>query len=284
MSLTIENKQREDIIYPIIFTQFQLNAIIIKFISKNLCISMLEVAMKEMIICSIVGIIQIFLSINLIVRRKNIIAIISEILSSLILLFALSDFSINVSDISCQNIALTVLEYLTVKVFLIIFMTIARIYSFYAIKAVARKRKKIGKKRLKLISKFNKARYWPKLKLGIPGQAGKTHVVTRVKFDEKGFPKFKSYYTVKLRRRNYRKTRAQHFYIANKMLYKNVCSSSRVRAKFTKSQIKAMSQGETPNGYTWHHHQDAGVLQLVDEDIHSKTKHDGGYSIWGGKE
>ena len=237
--------------------------------------------MKEMIICSIVGIIQIFLSINLIIRRKNIIAILSEILSSLILLFALSSFSINVS---WQNIALTLIEYLAVKVFLIIFLAIARIYSFYAIKAVARKKKKIGKKRLKLISKFNRARYWPKLKLGIPGQAGKTHAVTKVKFDEKGFPKFKPYYTVKLRRSDYRKTRAQHFYIANKMLYKNVSSSSRLRAKFSKSQIKDMSNGETPNGYTWHHHQDAGVLQLVDEDIHAKTKHDGGYSIWGGKE
>lgn len=240
--------------------------------------------MKEMIICSIVGIIQIFLSINLIIRRKNIIAILSEILSSLILLFALSDFFINISDVSWQNIALTLLEYLAVKVFLIVFMIIARIYSFYAIKAVARKKKKIGKKRLKLISKFNKARYWPKLKLGIPGQAGKTHAVTKVKFDEKGFPKFKPCYTVKLRRRDYRKTRAQHFYIANKMLYKNVCSSSRIRAKFSKSQIKDMSHGETPNGYTWHHHQDAGVLELVDSTIHAKTSHIGGYSIWGGKQ
>ena len=37
------------------------------------------------------------------------------------------------------------------------------------------------------------------------------------------------------------------------------------------------------DGYTWHHHQNAGILQLVDEEIHAKTWHHGGYSIWGSK-
>ena len=67
------------------------------------------------------------------------------------------------------------------------------------------------------------------------------------------------------------------------MLYKNILSSSRLRAKFTRKEIKEFSQGVTPSKYTWHHHQDSGVLHLVDYDVHAKTSHIGGYSIWGGK-
>lgn len=240
--------------------------------------------MNEIIICSMVGIIQIFLSINLIIRRKNIIAILSEILSSLILLLALNSFSIDLRNISWMYIGITLAEYLVVKIFLLIFMTIARIYSFYVIKAVSSKKKKMGKKRLKIISKFNKANYWPKLKLGLPGMAGKTHAVTKVKFDSKGFPEFNSYYIVHLRKKHYRKTREQHFYMANKILFKDICYSVRLRSKFSKQEIDAFSQGETPQGYTWHHHQNKGILELVKYDVHSKTPHIGGYSIWGRKE
>lgn len=32
-----------------------------------------------------------------------------------------------------------------------------------------------------------------------------------------------------------------------------------------------------------HHHQTVGRMQLVKTDIHSKTGHTGGYSIWGNK-
>lgn len=39
---------------------------------------------------------------------------------------------------------------------------------------------------------------------------------------------------------------------------------------------------ETPAGYTWHHHQDIGRMQLVPSDLHAKTGHTGGASIWGG--
>jgi len=35
---------------------------------------------------------------------------------------------------------------------------------------------------------------------------------------------------------------------------------------------------ETPSGYTWHHNQDQGLLQLVDRKAHAKTGHTGGFS------
>lgn len=47
---------------------------------------------------------------------------------------------------------------------------------------------------------------------------------------------------------------------------------------FTKGNVKS----KTPDGLTWHHHQDVGKMQLVDEDVHRSFKHTGGMSIWGG--
>ncbi|EFJ2731733.1 hypothetical protein MK02_003087 [Escherichia coli] len=31
-----------------------------------------------------------------------------------------------------------------------------------------------------------------------------------------------------------------------------------------------------PEGYTWHHHQDSGYMQLVPSDIHDAVRHTGG--------
>jgi len=223
------------------------------------------------------------LSIILIVRRKNAVAIVSEILSSLVLLFALNGFSTEISNILWTYLMITSIEYLCVKIFLVIFMLVARYYSFYYIKAVCLKKKKPNKTKLKIVRAFHNTKYWPRLKLGRPGMADRTNQNTKVKFDSKGFPIFKSYYTVKLQCKDYRKSRQRHFDIANKKLYEEICSNRKLRAKFSKKQIIELQKGETPSGYTWHHHQDAGVLELVDSKIHAKTSHVGGYSIWGGK-
>ena len=237
--------------------------------------------MSEMQLLILVGTCQIVLSIYLIVKRKNGIAVVTEIVSALFAFGMLNDFMLDINNISFVYINWTILEYCCVKLFLVIFMWVARIYSFIAIRSMCNKRKKISKAKMKAFSKLYGVNYWPKLKLGIPAKAGKVHSVTKVKFDLRGFPKFKLYYTVKLRRKDYHKTREQHFYIANKMLYKELASNFRLRLKFSKREIKAFSNGQTPSKYTWHHHQDRGVLQLVDYSIHSKTSHVGGYSIWG---
>lgn len=36
-----------------------------------------------------------------------------------------------------------------------------------------------------------------------------------------------------------------------------------------------------PDGLTWHHNEQKGVMELVDDSIHSKTGHTGGNTIWG---
>ena len=236
--------------------------------------------MNEIIISIVIGIAQIVLSSFLILRHKNKFAIASEIITSGLLFYILYNIE---KIVSWNYILLVVIEFLLVKIFLIVFWIIVRVYSFYLIRSISKSKKKTNKKRAKIANKFYKVKYFPRLKLGIPGKANKTIKSTKVKFDSKGFPKFESYYTVKLRRKDFRKSRETHFNIANKKLYNAISSNSRLRSKFTKQDIKKISQGETPNKYTWHHHQDSGVLELVDSDIHSKTSHVGGYSIWGGK-
>jgi len=235
--------------------------------------------MTEIIITSIVGILQIILSIKFIVRQKNGVAIFSEIVSSLILLYYLNGFSIKINNESWMWIGLAVSEYLCVKIFLVIFMIIARYCSFYTIRFLCRKKTR----KLKLLYAIYRAKYWPKLKLGLPEKANKVHPITNVKFDSKGFPKFKPYYTVKLKEKYHRDTRERHFYMANKILSDDLYANRSLKSKFSKLQLKKIADGQTPTGFTWHHHQDAGVLQLVDEEIHAKTYHIGGYTIWGSK-
>ncbi|WP_312853843.1 HNH endonuclease [Thermoactinomyces mirandus] len=43
-----------------------------------------------------------------------------------------------------------------------------------------------------------------------------------------------------------------------------------------------MEKGNTPVGYTWHHHQDKEKMQLVKTGVHGNTKHTGGRQIWAG--
>lgn len=44
----------------------------------------------------------------------------------------------------------------------------------------------------------------------------------------------------------------------------------------------ALEIGETPYGYTWHHTETPGRMQLVPSAIHDVARHRGGQSIWGG--
>jgi hypothetical protein len=50
---------------------------------------------------------------------------------------------------------------------------------------------------------------------------------------------------------------------------------------FTDEQIEEIRRGNTPDDYTWHHHQETGRMQLVPQRIHAACRHVGGMSIWG---
>lgn len=44
----------------------------------------------------------------------------------------------------------------------------------------------------------------------------------------------------------------------------------------------SLEQCETPYGFTWHHTEVPGRMQLIPSDIHDSARHRGGQSIWGG--
>ncbi|KAB2877504.1 HNH endonuclease [bacterium] len=95
--------------------------------------------------------------------------------------------------------------------------------------------------------------------------AGKNHPVTGVPFDESGFPVFDDY------------------------LYKGGPNDVMIEPTGNdyfdfKAANEAAGYSRTPKGYTWHHHQNTGRMQLVDSKIHRLTGHTGGASIWYGDE
>lgn len=111
--------------------------------------------------------------------------------------------------------------------------------------------------------------------------AGKNHPVTDVPFDSEGFPVFEAKARVTLDPTDYLKTRTSHKSIASKKLYEQLIKDSGLASKFTAKELSIFKEGGTPSGYTWHHHQDTGVMELVNDIIHGKTGHTGGFSIWG---
>lgn len=85
--------------------------------------------------------------------------------------------------------------------------------------------------------------------------AGKTHPKTGIPFDDQGYPDFSGVATKTV---NIKQTgnRAGDFAAAN----------------------QAAGLGRTPEGFTWHHHQDGTTMQLVPTPIHAQTGHTGGFT------
>ncbi|WP_373962254.1 HNH endonuclease [Neisseria lactamica] len=53
---------------------------------------------------------------------------------------------------------------------------------------------------------------------------------------------------------------------------------------FTTKQLKAIEKGKDKiPGYTWHHHQDTGRMQLIRENLHHDTGHIGWRAMSKGK-
>ena len=94
--------------------------------------------------------------------------------------------------------------------------------------------------------------------------AGKLHPKTNVPFDAQGYPSF-----------------SEHLYIKNgKSVDVNIEQLIGNRKLDEKLANAAAGFDQTPESYIWHHHQDLGRMQLVKKDIHDKTGHTGGYSIY----
>lgn len=68
----------------------------------------------------------------------------------------------------------------------------------------------------------------------------------------------------------------------NQQLKEAVENDPELREKFNDEQLEQINNGDTPDGYIWHHDAEVGKMQLVDYETHQKTGHTGGRSIWGG--
>ena len=116
--------------------------------------------------------------------------------------------------------------------------------------------------------------------------AGKRHPITGIPFDSKGFPIFDDIakYDTKLNLDYYRSLEyTEQMKAATKEMRENL-GDSEIMKRFDREQIKAIQAGDAKiPGYTWHHHQDTGRMQLVPEWDHSKTGHVGGDYIQKGK-
>lgn len=225
---------------------------------------------------------QLVISLFLIYHGKNKISYFVEIA------LVIGTFAYNNTTVSLNVILCYICEYLILKVLLVLIVYLSKQFAFYVLVVITHKKKRgykflIKKKRfLRMQSRiWNKVNYGIRIKKGIPSMVGKKNVKTGIYFDKDGFPKFKAIATIKLEKKLWKKSREVHFYNASKALYQKIQRSSSLARKFTKREITEFKNGDVPSKYTWHHHQDKGVLQLVEYKIHSDVKHRGGFAIWG---
>ncbi|SFX83287.1 A nuclease of the HNH/ENDO VII superfamily with conserved WHH [Thermoactinomyces sp. DSM 45891] len=68
----------------------------------------------------------------------------------------------------------------------------------------------------------------------------------------------------------------------SKSLLEKLESDKDLRDEFVKANHKWIEAGEDPVGYTWHHNQDEGKMQLVESKVHGAVRHTGGRPTWGG--
>ena len=123
---------------------------------------------------------------------------------------------------------------------------------------------------------------------------GKTHEVTGIEFVRSKielsdgskfigvFPKFDSFADIELPKELYKADfNKQQKECLEQLQSKLKNPFSNLRDKFTEDQIEDIMNGVLPDGFTWHHNEQEGLMQLVDTLIHTQTNHTGGMKIWG---
>lgn len=124
---------------------------------------------------------------------------------------------------------------------------------------------------------------------------GRVHPETGVPFKNKTikidgqdvegvFPDFTKHtaFETKLPPDLHKKSDFEHFSHCNQELKKAFDKGVLKNENFSKQQFDQIKNGDPPRNYTWHHNESPGKMQLVDTEIHSRTGHTGGRSIWGG--
>jgi hypothetical protein len=230
---------------------------------------------KIFFILAVVVVCKYFISMFLIFKKLKKWSYVLEVTFSIIMLCIASTLEYEWYLIGAAIIG----EYLVSKILLYINIVLIKEIAFRRL--VKEIHNDISEERYNKLRFLYKIDYGRKLKHGLPAMAKQVHEKTGVEFDRNGFPKFHAYYTVRLKKEDYKASRETHFYKASKILYNKAMKSRRLRKRFTNSELNAFKNGSIPERYTWHHHQKSGKMQLVFRETHSAVNHIGGYSIWG---
>ncbi len=109
--------------------------------------------------------------------------------------------------------------------------------------------------------------------------ANQSHPKTGVPFDSKGFPNFEKdvKYDTRINTKEFRsKGSTGQMRLATKDLAEAIQKGQVRKSSFNTEQLRAIEKGKAKiPGYTWHHHQDTGRMQLIGEDLHHDTGHIG---------
>jgi hypothetical protein len=122
---------------------------------------------------------------------------------------------------------------------------------------------------------------------------GDNHPITGVPFERKTidfngekiegvFPEFDDKFESWISDDLYNESDKKQFSECNAQLKEEVEDDPELAMQFTPEQLEQIQNGDTPDGYVWHHNEEPGKLQLVDSETHARTGHTGGRSIWGG--
>ena len=133
-----------------------------------------------------------------------------------------------------------------------------------------------------------------KLKCKNEDLEGKEHPVTGVPYERKTivvdgetmegvFPQFESKFDTKLKEDMYLETDEKQFKYCTQQLKESIEKDPSLGEKFNERQYEQIMDGNARiSGYSWHHTENPGEMKLVEADIHRKSGHTGGRSIWGG--
>lgn len=126
---------------------------------------------------------------------------------------------------------------------------------------------------------------------------GKTHETAGVPYErrivdingvkvEVVVPKFNSKFDCKLPENLLKESNPKQFENCIAQLREAILKDPELRKQFSEEQIEDILNGDTPEGYTWHHDAQSGEMQLVSIKEHDRTQggaaHTGGKALWGG--
>lgn len=101
------------------------------------------------------------------------------------------------------------------------------------------------------------------------------------------FPVFESKADIMLDSSLFSASSAEQFAECDRQLKNRIKTDPEFKKQFSTRQLHDIYLGKTPKGYTWHHNEEPGKMQLVKTRIHARelggAAHTGGKALWGWK-